>query len=432
MRVAIVGSGISGLVAAHHLHAEHDITVFEAGSYVGGHTNTVDVAAPGPVGDSSPRTVAIDTGFIVFNERTYPHFIALLTELDVAWQASDMSFSVKCEGSGLEYNGTSLDGLFAQRSNLLRPRFWQMVRDILRFYREAPAVLEQAENGATLGEFLDAGGYSPMFVDKHIVPMTSAIWSAETDGVRNFPLRFLVQFFQNHGFLQVDDRPQWLTVTGGSREYVRAITQPWADRIRLDTPIVGLERRGGRVVLRTHDGVEESFDRVVLACHSDTALAILGGGATATEREVVGAFGYQRNTAVLHTDAGLMPRRTKAWAAWNYHVTEPASELSTVTYWMNELQSLPTARDYFVTLNRDADVDPDAVVREIVYHHPIFTTRAVAMQARHDEVDGVGGVHFAGAYWRYGFHEDGVRSGLRVAERILDPESASTVLGAAR
>ncbi|QDU83292.1 protoporphyrinogen oxidase [Planctomycetes bacterium Pla163] len=431
MKIAIVGSGISGLVAAHHLHAAHDITVFEAGAYVGGHTNTVDVTAPGPSGEPAPRTVPIDTGFIVFNEKTYPNFIALLTELGVAWQASDMSFSVKCEGTGLEYNGTSFDALFAQRTNFLRPRFWRMVRDILRFYREAPSILEQAENGATLGEFLDAGGYSAMFVDKHIVPMTSAIWSAETDGVLDFPLRFLVQFFQNHGFLQVDDRPQWLTVTGGSREYVRAITRPWADRIRLETPVVGLERRSGRVVLRTRDGSQEAFDRVVLACHSDTALAILGDGATATEREVVGAFGYQRNTALLHTDASLMPRRKKAWAAWNYHVTEPASELSTVTYWMNELQSLPTSRDHFVTLNRDADVDPATVERSIVYHHPIFTTRAVAMQARHDEVDGVGGVHFAGAYWRYGFHEDGVRSGLRVAERILAPSNAVVARGAA-
>jgi len=417
MKIAIVGSGVSGLVAAHHLHREHDITVFEAGPYVGGHTNTVDAADPATGG-----TIPVDTGFIVFNERTYPNFIALMRELGVAWQDSDMSFSVKCDATGLEYNGTSFDALFAQRSNLVRPRFWRMVREILRFYREAPEVLEGADRGATLGEFLERGRYSSMFVDKHIVPMASAIWSAEPDGLRDFPLRFLVQFFQNHGFMQLEDRPQWLTISGGSREYVKRITAPWADRIRLDTPVVAARRLdGGGVRLRTAGGDEETFDRVVLACHSDQALRILGDGATALEREVVGAFGYQRNTAVLHRDASLMPKRKKAWASWNYHVTDPASELATVTYWMNELQSLPTSTDHFVTLNRDDAIDPSTVERSIVYHHPIFTLDAVAAQARHDEVDGAGGVHFAGAYWRYGFHEDGVLSGLRVAERILAP-----------
>lgn len=422
MRIAIVGSGISGLVAAHHLHREHEITVFEAGDYVGGHTNTVDVTDP-----RSGERVAVDTGFIVFNERTYPNFIALMRELDVAWQDSDMSFSVKCEQSGLEYNGTSLDALFAQRSNVLRPRFWRMVREILRFYREAPAVLEGGGAEETLGTFLERGGYSSMFVDKHINPMAAAIWSAEPEGLRDFPLRFLVQFFQNHGFMQLEGRPQWLTIAGGSREYVKRITAPWSDRIRLATPVVDARRLdGGGVRLRTAAGSEETFDRVVFACHSDQALRILGDGATALEREVVGSFGYQRNTAVLHRDASLMPKRAKAWASWNYHVTEPASDLATVTYWMNKLQSLPTDTDYFVTLNRDADIDPSTIDRSIVYHHPIFTLDAVAAQARHDEVDGVGGVHFAGAYWRYGFHEDGVMSGLRVAQRILDPMAAGT------
>lgn len=417
MKIAIVGSGISGLVAAHHLHREHDLTVFEAGSYVGGHTNTVDVTDP-----ASGRRLPVDTGFIVFNKRTYPNFVALLEELGVAWHDSDMSFSVACESTGLEYNGTSLDALFAQRSNLLRPRFWRMVREILRFYREAPAVLEGEEKGETLGAFLDRGRYSSMFVDKHIVPMASAIWSAETDGVREFPLRFLVEFFRNHGFMQLDGRPQWLTISGGSREYVKRITAPWAECIRLRTPVVAATRNAaGGVRLRTAAGEEETFERVVLACHADQALAILGDGATATEREVVGAFAYQRNSATLHTDRALMPKRRKAWAAWNYHVTDPPSRLSTVTYWMNELQSLPSETPFFVTLNREAAIDPKKVLESIVYHHPIFTTRTVAARARHDEVDGVGGVHFAGAYWRYGFHEDGVVSGLRVAERILAP-----------
>jgi predicted NAD/FAD-binding protein len=413
VKIAIVGSGISGLVAAHHLQREHDITVFEAGAYVGGHTNTVDVATP-----SGP--LAVDTGFIVFNERTYPNFVALLRELGVAWQPSVMSFSVRDEGADLEYNGTSLDALFAQRSNLLRPRFWRMVQDILRFYREAPAVLAEAERGATLGEFLERGRYSSFFVEKHIVPMAAAVWSAEPKGLFDFPLRFLVQFFQNHGFLQVEGRPQWLVVKGGSREYVKKLTAPFTERIRSNTPVVRVERGGaGRgVTLTTRDGRTERFDRVVLACHSDQALAMLAD-ASPLEREIVGAFGYQRNDAVLHTDSSLMPKRRKAWASWNYHLTQPASALSTVTYWMNELQSLPGDVPYFVTLNRNADIDPTKVERSFVYHHPIFTTATVRAQARHGEIDGAGGVHFAGACWGYGFHEDGVKSALAVVENIV-------------
>jgi predicted NAD/FAD-binding protein len=410
VKIAIVGTGISGLVVAHHLAREHDLTLFEAGAHVGGHTNTVDVETPG-------GRLAVDTGFIVFNETTYPNFVALLRELGQPWQPSVMSFSVRCDATGLEYNGTSFDGLFAQRSNLLSPRFWRMVREILRFYREAPAVLEQAENGATLGEFLERGRYSAYFVEKHIVPMAAAIWSAEPAGIHTFPLRFLVQFFQNHGFLQVDGRPQWLVVKGGSREYVRRITAPFADRIRLETPVVRVARGHGGPTVTTKDGREERFDRVVLACHSDQALALLAEP-TPLEREVVGAFGYQRNDALLHTDTRLMPERRRAWASWNYHLTKPASPLATVTYWMNELQSLPGEVPYLVTLNRNADVDPRKVLRRFVYHHPIFTTGAVAAQARHGEVDGAGGVHFAGAYWGYGFHEDGVKSGLAVVERI--------------
>jgi predicted NAD/FAD-binding protein len=415
LKIAIVGTGISGLVAAHRLHREHDLTLFESGAYVGGHTNTVEVATP-----SGP--LAVDTGFIVFNEKTYPNFIALLCELGVAWQPSAMSFSVRDDASGLEYNGTSLDTLFAQRSNLLRPKFWRMVREILRFYREAPAVLEEAERGATLGEFLERGRYSSFFVDKHIVPMAAAIWSAEPRGIHDFPLRFLVQFFQNHGFLQVEGRPQWLVVKGGSREYVKKITAPFAERIRVNTPVVRVERGlfGPTVTTRDAHGTHtERFDRVVLACHSDQALAMLAD-ASPLEREIVGAFGYQRNDALLHTDTALMPQRPKAWASWNYHLTQPATALSTVTYWMNELQSLPGDTPYFVTLNRNAAVDPAKVLRRFVYHHPIFTTGAVRAQARHGEIDGAGGVHFAGAYWGYGFHEDGVNSALAVVERIAN------------
>lgn len=414
MKIAIVGTGISGMVAAHLLHREHEIDVYEAGPWIGGHTNTVDVP-------SAAGSLAVDTGFIVFNERTYPLFIRLLEEHGVAWKESDMSFSVRCEKTGLEYNGASLNTLFAQRTNLVRPSFWRMVLDLLRFYREAPKVLRAADDGLTLGEFLQRNRYSEIFAEKHLVPMGAAIWSACPETMRDFPLRFLVQFFQNHGFLQVDDRPQWLVIEGGSREYVKKLTAPWADRIRLETPVASVERRGEGVRLRTAHGDEEQYDRVVLACHADQSLRLLRD-ANPLEREILGAFPFQRNEAVLHTDASLMPRKRLAWASWNYHVTDPPSALPTVTYWMNRLQSLPGRTQYFLTLNRSAAIDVTKVRRRFIYHHPIFTTETVRAQARHAEIDGVHGVHFCGAYWGYGFHEDGVRSAFSsVSELAREP-----------
>lgn len=411
MKIAVVGSGISGMVAARELCTEHEITVFESGDWIGGHTNTVEVETPtGPL--------AVDTGFIVFNEKTYPRFCKLMTELGVAWQASDMSFSVRCEASGLEYNGTSLDGLLAQRTNALRPSFWRMVRDIFRFYREAPSVLEREDDGTTLGEFLEQGGYSSMFVEKHLIPMGAAVWSSRPETMRAFPLRFLVQFFHNHGFLQVDDRPQWLVICGGSREYVKHLVAPYRDRIQLNTPVVSVQRTSSGVRLRTAKGEESEFDRVVLATHADTSLRMLED-ASALEREILGAFSYQRNEALLHTDESLMPRRRRAWASWNYHVTDPQTELPTVTYWMNNLQSLPGSTQYLLTLNRTNDVAPGKVLRSFVYHHPMYSVESVAAQKRHAEIDGQNGVHFCGAYWSYGFHEDGVASGQRVARNIL-------------
>lgn len=407
MKVAVVGTGISGLVAARGLHTEHDLTVYEAGDWIGGHTNTVDVEAEG-------ESLAIDTGFIVFNEATYPRFCRLLRGLGVAWKDSEMSFSVRCDGTGLEYNGTNLDGLFAQRSNVLRPAFWRMVREILRFYREAPEILERPDDETTLGEYLDRGRYSPLFVEKHLIPMGAAVWSSTPETMRAFPMRFLVQFFHNHGFLRVEDRPQWLVVKGGSREYVKPLVAPFRERIRTRTPVVSVRRAEGGVLLRTKDGEEERFDRVVLATHADTSRALLAD-ATELEREVLGAFEFQRNEAVLHTDARLMPRRRRAWASWNYHVTDPVSDLPTVTYWMNNLQGLDAGEDYLVTLNRTDDIDRSRVLRSITYHHPIFSTETVRAQRRHAEIDGVHGVHFCGAYWRYGFHEDGVHS----AEAVL-------------
>lgn len=410
MKIAVVGTGIAGMVAAHRLHREHDITVFEADERIGGHTNTVDV-------DIDGVKTAVDTGFIVFNEKTYPNFCALLRGLGVPWQASDMSFSVRCDASGLEYNGTSLDGLLAQRLNALRPSFWRMVRDILRFYREAPAVLAPGADDLTLGEFLDRGGYSRQFVEKHMLPMGAAIWSARLENMRRFPMRFLVQFFHNHGFMQVDGRPQWLTVRGGSREYAQKLVAGFRDRIRVRTPVTSVRRAAQGVVLRTGAGEEARFDRVVLAAHADQSLRMLVD-ATSKEREILGAFAFQKNDALLHTDTSIMPSKRRAWASWNYHVTQPATDLPTVTYWMNRLQALDSKRDYLVTLNRNDDVDPAHVLKRFVYHHPVYSTAAVAAQRRHAEIDGVAGVHFCGAYWGFGFHEDGVKSALAVLEHV--------------
>jgi len=409
MKIAVVGTGISGLVAARELTKHHEVDVYEAAPYAGGHTNTVDVI-------EDERTLAIDTGFIVFNERTYPNFCRLLGELGVDRRTSDMSFSVRSERNGLEYNGTNLSGLFSQRRNLLRPSFWRMIRDIMRFYREAKAVLLNPDDDLLLGDYLESNGYSQSFIEDHLMPMGAAVWSSTAEGMRNFPLRFLVQFFENHGFLQVDDRPDWLTIRGGSRSYVEPLTASFRDRLHLKTPVREVRRDTHGVILRTAAGVEQRYDRVVLATHSDTSLKMLSD-AGPLEREILGAFEYQPNEAILHTDRSVMPKLRRAWASWNYHVLDPPSELPTVTYWMNLLQGLGCREDYFVSLNRD-EIDPMRVLRRISYAHPVFTAATVAAQARFDELDGSDRVHFCGAYWGYGFHEDGVKSGLVVAERI--------------
>ncbi len=404
MRIAVIGSGISGMAAAYHLCTEHDVTVFEAGHYVGGHTNTVDVEHGG-------RRYAVDTGFIVFNDWTYPNFIALLDELGVAWQPSDMSFSVACEKTGLEYNGTSLNALFAQRSNLVRPSFLRMVADILRFNREAPALLAPGAAASSLGEYLESNAYSRYFVDHYIIPMGAAIWSSRPIDMLRFPARHFVEFFSNHGFLSVDDRPTWRVIRGGSREYVRRLTAPFANRIRLATPVASIQRQAQQVAVRTRNGAVEHFDQVFLACHSDQALALLSDP-TPQEREILGAIGYQRNEALLHTDARLMPRRRLAWAAWNYHLPIEQYERVTVTYNMNILQSLDAPVQFLVTLNRGDDVDPARVLGRYVYEHPVYTAQAVAAQKRHSEINGVRRTYYCGAYWGYGFHEDGVKSAL--------------------
>jgi predicted NAD/FAD-binding protein len=402
MRIAVIGSGIAGMVAAYRLCRDHEITVFESGCHIGGHTHTVDVLAEG-------RPYAVDTGFIVHNDWTYPNFVALLKELEVAWQPSDMSFSVRCETSGLEYNGTSLNSLFAQRLNLIRPSFLRMVADILRFGSSAPALLAIQAADISLGDYLQENGYSRYFIQNYIIPMGAAVWSSRPADMLDFPARFLVEFFANHGFLSVNNRPTWRVVRGGSREYVKRLTAPYAARIRLSTPVASVQRQAHQVSLRLKDGSVEHFDQVFIACHSDQALALLSDASPA-EREILGAISYQGNEALLHTDTRLMPRRRLAWAAWNYHIPKDPVERVAVTYNMNILQSLQAPVQFMVSLNRADQIDPAKVLGSYTYHHPVFTAAAVAAQKRRHEINGARRTYYCGAYWSYGFHEDGVRS----------------------
>jgi uncharacterized protein len=409
MKIAIVGTGVSGLVAAHHLHRQHEITVYEAAARIGGHTHTVDVPEPG-----GPDQ-AIDTGFIVFNDRNYPNFGALLGELDVASRPSHMSFSVS-DGGGFEFSGTPW-GLFARPAHLLSPTFIRMLRDWRRFNRLAPGLIGMNGTAPSLGAWLEREGFSRHFIDRLIVPQASAVWSADPGQMWAFPASFMAEFFDNHGMYSLRDRPTWRTVEGGSRSYVEAITAPWRDRIRTAAPVRRIERRPDEVRIEA-DGCEtESFDRVVIAAHSDRALQILADPSEA-EREVLGAIPYQANEAVLHTDSSLMPRRRAAWSSWNFHLAAEAPARTTVTYWMNHLQRLDAQRRYFLTLNRDEAIDPAKVIRRFTYDHPVYTAAGVAAQGRRAEVSGVRRTHYCGAYWGWGFHEDGVVSGLRASDEI--------------
>jgi len=422
VKIAIVGTGIAGNVVAQHLYPQHDIHVFEAAGHVGGHAHTHDVEVGG-------RRYTVDTGFIVYNDQTYPNFAALLRHLGVTSQESSMSFSVRCERSGMEYNGTTVNSLFAQRRNLFRPGFWRMIREILRFNREAPALLHaDSANGPDipLGHFLDQGRYSREFIDWYIVPMGAAIWSTDPVRMLDFPARCFIRFFHNHGMLSVNDRPQWRTVAGGSREYVRRLTAPFTDRIRLNTPVQRIRRLPTHVEIATAQGVER-FDQVFLACHSDQALALLEQP-SALEADTLGAIPYQASEMVLHTDARLLPKRRRAWAAWNYHLLPDGLpcqhtvggtvNAATVTYNMNILQRIRAPHTFCVTLNRSADIDPAKLLKRLTYHHPVYTPEGLEAQSRHAEVNGADRAYFCGAYWRYGFHEDGVVSALAALEHF--------------
>jgi predicted NAD/FAD-binding protein len=433
-KIAIIGSGISGLTAGFLLHRLHDITLFEAAPALGGHTATVDVTLGG-------RNYAVDTGFIVFNDRTYPNFLKLLARIGVASQPAEMSFSVKSP-EGLEYNGHNLDTLFAQRSNLLSPRFYRFVAEILRFNRQAQAWLAgqssvgqspagQAPTDSleptekleptdspelTLGAFLQAGGFSDYFARHYILPMGAAIWSSTLADMRAFPLGFFLRFFQNHGLLDVANRPQWYVIPGGSREYLGPLTSGWQQQIRLACPVQGVRRVADGVVIQSSGG-EEHFDEVILACHSDQALRLLQD-ASAREQAILGAMPYQANEVWLHTDVNCLPARRKAWASWNYQLDTDEQARPLVSYNMNILQGLDSPSPFCVSLNPAGKVDESKMLRRFVYDHPVFNLASIQVQKARADICGQQHTHFCGAYWYNGFHEDGVRSALDVATRF--------------
>jgi len=404
-RIAVIGAGIAGNVVAYHLHRDHDVTVFEAAAHVGGHSNTHRVELDG-------RTYSVDTGFIVFNERTYPRFVALLDALGVEAQDSEMSFSVRCERTGFEYKGSpSPASLFADRRNLVRPAFWRMLRDIVRFNREAPALLSPRAADLSLDAYLQRAAYSRQFVEHYLVPMGAAIWSARPETMRSFPARFFVRFLHNHGMLSLRDRPTWRVVRGGSERYVAALTASFRDRIRLRTPVESIRRFATHVEVRPRGLDAERFDTVFLACHSDQALRLLTDPSR-SEREVLGAIPYQVNDVVLHTDTRLLPHRRRAWAAWNYHLPAEPQDRVALTYNMSILERIPSSMPLLVTLNRTEAIDPARIIKRLSYQHPVFTADGVAAQARQGEVSGARRTYYCGAYWGNGFHEDGVVSAL--------------------
>ncbi len=410
MRIAIVGAGISGLVVAHLLHREHEITVFEAGDYAGGHTNTIRV-------DTANETHHVDTGFVVFNDRNYPAFERLLARIQVSSQPSTMTFGVSDGVGDFEYSGGSPNGLFAKRAHLVTPWFHRMVADLARFNRRAHELLRYGDDRISLGDWLEQQRFSRQFIERLIVPQVSAVWSADPRQMWSFPARFLAEFFDNHGMLSFHGRPRWRTIRGGSARYVEALTRPFEHRLRLQTPVQSVRRAGDHVVVKARGAEAQRFDEIVLATHSDQALAMLADASDA-EHAILSAFPYQRNEAVLHTDARMLPRRRRAWASWNFHLLQAPSGRATVTYHMNTLQTLRAEREFCVTLNRPEAIDPDRIIRSIPYAHPVYTSAGVNAQRRLTEISGRNRTHFCGAYWGWGFHEDGVISATRVAERF--------------
>ncbi|MBT8328332.1 MAG: FAD-dependent oxidoreductase [Desulfofustis sp.] len=406
-RIAIIGSGISGLTCGYHLtKMGAEITLFESEDYIGGHTHTVETNFEG-------EQAAIDTGFIVFNDRTYPNFIKLMEGIGVDYQPTEMSFSVRNDNLDLEYNGSSLNGLFAQRTNLLRPQFYRMLFDITRFNKQVRTIA-QSDGETTIGEYLQRSNYSPLFKDTYLLPMIAAIWSMGTDDCLDFPLHFFVRFFENHGLLDLANRPQWYTIKGGSSSYVEPLTSGFKQHIRLNSKVTGVVRTEAGIVVRVGNE-NHQFDEVVFACHGDQALSLLEQPSE-DERNVLSHFVFSDNRVVLHTDVTHLPRREGAWASWNYRITERGATESTLTYNMNILQRLQKKHTYMVTLNQD--VDPHQTIAEFRYRHPLYTVSMIEAQKQWRKISGVNRMHYCGAYWHNGFHEDGVRSGLRVCSMM--------------
>lgn len=409
-KIAVVGSGISGLSAAWLLSKNHDVVLFEKDDRLGGHSNTVSI-----------EDQNIDTGFIVYNTTNYPNLIAFFDELDVNTQDTDMSFSVSMNAGHIEYAGTSVSALFAQKSNLFKPSYWGMIRDIMRFYREAPDLLKMDDaEFLTLGGYLQNGGYGRAFIENHLLPMGAAIWSTPAAEMLNYPAVTFVRFCQNHGLLKISDRPQWRTVTGGSRQYVSKIADMLGNRIRLNSAVSSIHPSDTGVIVECRDGHIQQFDDVVIAAHADQALSMLTSP-TKMQEKLLGAFSYEKNLAVLHTDRDFMPKRKSAWASWNYLGTSGANDSEDqlcVTYWMNRLQGLTSETDYFVTLNPAGTPAEGTVLRTFPYDHPLFDGKAIAAQSMLWNLQGKNNIWFCGSYFGYGFHEDGIQSGLAVAEAL--------------
>ncbi|MFD2178204.1 NAD(P)/FAD-dependent oxidoreductase [Veronia pacifica] len=416
MKIAIIGSGISGLTCAHYLHKNHDITLFEANDYIGGHTATIDV-------EVASGKYAVDTGFIVYNDRTYPKFQRLMSELGIEGLPTEMSFSVHNEENGLEYNGHTAFSLFAQKRNILNPRFYKFIAEILRFNKLAKQAYQESSSDIvgqhTLGEFLDANNFDGYFCQNYILPMGAAIWSSTLSDMRGFPLNFFVRFFFNHGLLDISNRPQWYVIPGGSREYVRKMVPAFESSIRLNTPVTSVRRGTNSVAIVTKDG-EETFDQVIFACHSDQVLKMLDDPSD-DESKLLGALAYQPNEVVLHTDASMLPKRKSAWASWNYFLPKAGdrdTRLASLTYNMNILQRINAPETFCVTLNQTEDIAEDKILGKFNYDHPVFNSDAIWAQKQKDKLSGVNNTWYCGAYWYNGFHEDGVRSATDVIDGI--------------
>ena len=409
MNIAIIGSGISGLIAAYLLARRHRVQIFESADYIGGHTHTIDVK-------EDTRILPVDTGFIVFNELNYPNLCRLFDALGVASRNSDMSFSVRCEGTGLEYNGSTFASLFAQKKNLLSPAFWGMLNDILSFHKDAYKALSTGlSEQLSIADFVQQRSYGKLFFTHYLLPLGASIWSCPTEYFRVFPARFVLEFMANHHLLQINGRPQWKAVTGGSRSYIKPLTRTFASRIQLNTRITRVRRQARSIEVTTASGDRQDFDEVVIATHANQALSLLAEPEP-DERELLQSFPYQRNDVIVHTDTRLLPQRSQAWASWNYYLPEANTEQATLTYNMNMLQGLDSAKTYCVSLNQGNHINPDLIVRRIRYSHPQFGPGVMAAQARHAEMIRRKRISYCGAYWGHGFHEDGLRSALAIGE----------------